>query len=145
MTRVRWSFREEFELRIKPQHLAEAKRIIRAPQSFLKHADRDPDGAINLSVERLTTYILAAAMNFPLVTASWTKAMALFVCWVFAKRPNLLKSDADVEFADQIDHLRKMLAGFSHEQQMFLLYRALQINYPELFAQAPPGFTDPLR
>ena len=142
---VRWSFREEYEIRIKPEYLAEARQIMRERQNFLKHADRDPEGTIDLSTELFAMHIFTSIMNFQLVTASWTRAMALFTCWITAKYPNLLKEDAEGQFIEQIERFRRALTGWSHDQEMFALYRALQINYPEIFAQAPPGLASILR
>lgn len=143
--KIRFSAREEYEMMIKPEYLAEGRRLMRARQNFLKHADRDPDAEIeSISTEILAIQICTAIMNFGLVTGNWTKAMSLFFGWFIAKNPRLLKEGVQDEFVDRIEIFRKASAELSHEQEMFFLRSALEAGCPEIFAREPPGWADAL-
>ncbi len=132
--KVRLSFRYEMGIHIKTEYLKQAMGLIRKPQNFLKHADRDPDQEIeDISLARLADVILWAIKNFVFLEKRWTPAMTLFFCWFAVQNPQLLRKDAAGEFVAQIDELSKEISNLALQQTLHKFYESLKLNAPYLF------------
>lgn len=136
---VRLSFRYEMAIHIKTEHLKQAMCLIRKPQNFLKHADRDPEQEIEkITLERLAFVILWAIKNFVLLEKRWSPAMSLFFCWFAAQNPQLLKKDVEGEFFSQINKLSEEISDLGLQRTLDRFYVSLKLNAPYLFPQNLP-------
>lgn len=76
----RFSWAEECEIRIKPQHRREAFQHLNKSQNFFKHADKDHDDILEFADVELTgARIFSAITNFHLVFQDITPAMSVFL------------------------------------------------------------------
>ena len=140
--RVRLSFRDEMEILIKPEHLKEAMRLLKKPQNFLKHADRDHDQELDdPSPKEVSFLIVSAIRNFALLEKRSSPAMTTFLWWFTAANPDLVVN------ADMIkDHaLRKLAAAIKNDfsdlynQATFhFIYESLRVQAPYLFSGKRP-------
>src|SRR3954453_20122824 len=135
---LRFSFREEFEMKIKPEYIKEVRDKMRAPQNFLKHADRDSDGFMeSLTFRQVSNTLLAAVSNFNLVASRCTTAMSMFSVWPMANNPKLLKKDVDEQFKSTIAIMSSAMRDLFCEEIMYGMYKALEVNCPDLFPKRP--------
>ena len=134
--KVRLSFRYEMGILVKSEYLKHAMDLIRKPQNFLKHADKDPNGQMEeISVEKLALCIVFAIKNFVLLEKRWTPAMSLFFCWFAAKNPQYLLKDRNDDFEHQIMNITKEIYNLEGEQAFHRFYEGLKQNAPYLFPQ----------
>ena len=134
--KVRLSFRDEMEILIKPEHLKDAMRLLKKPQNFLKHADRDHDEKLDdPSTETISLLIFSAIRNFVLLEKRWSPAMATFLYWFTAANPHLVKDDAteDHGFVKIAVKMRTVFPNLYSESVFHAIYESLRIQAPYLF------------
>jgi hypothetical protein len=136
--KVRLSFRDELEIRIKTEHHKEAFRLIKKNINFLKHADKDPNETIEeISIKELSLVIFFSIRNFNLLTKRRTRAMDVFLAWFSANNSDLTKMDIDNEFSRQIRDLREKYIDFESKTAFNLVYERLKKSAPYLFPENP--------
>jgi hypothetical protein len=135
--KVRLSFRDEIEILIKPEHLKEATRLLKKPQNFLKHADRDHNEELDeLSIKEVSLLIFSAIRNFALLEKRWSPAMATFLAWFTAANPDLVHAHATKNHQDFLQlsaKVRKDFPDLNSEQAFHMIYERLRITARYLF------------
>jgi hypothetical protein len=112
-------------------------RLLRKPQNFLKHADRDHNEVLDdLSTKQVALLISFAIKNFVLLEKRWSPAMVTFFFWLTAANPDLVKPDAtkDQDFLELAAKMRKDFPDLYSEQAFQMIYESLRINAPYLFS-----------
>lgn len=87
--------------------------INRVP-SFLKHADKDPDGTLEISEDLIDFLVLLSCLYYESIGHALTTVMRGFVAWFCAIYPDQILDDAPFKaaLADRcFDHCRKMPRG----------------------------------
>ena len=132
---LRFSWGEELEMRIKPEHQKEVFRLLNAQQNFFKHADRNPESTQQFPDWQLTGLkAVATVIDYSLVFRETTPAMRLFLTLYAILEPGLfakgkLLPDASTVMRD----VETMSKGFSPEVLTAAGYAALRRASPGLF------------
>jgi hypothetical protein len=58
-------------------------------ENFLKHADHDPDGSLDLDPRWAEVFLLEAAIRYYALTGEQTPLMQLFAGWFVTQHPNI--------------------------------------------------------
>jgi len=69
---------------IRPEKLLEFEKAIRAPQNFLKHADKDPDATLDLDPHATELLLLIEVEAYRGLTGGITDAMNIFQTYAAA-------------------------------------------------------------
>lgn len=87
----RFSWREEWEIRLKPEYQKEGFRLINEAQNFFKHADKDHEDTYEFNGWELSGLrIFFAITDYNLVFGEMTKAMNVFFVWYAIQHPRVL-------------------------------------------------------
>ncbi len=131
----RFSWGEELEIRIKPEHQKEVFRLLNAPQNFFKHADRDPESTHQFPDRQLTGLRTATTViNYSLVFRETTPAMRLFLTLYAILEPGLFATGKLLPGASTVMRdLETMSKGFPREVLTAAGYAALRRTSPGLF------------
>ncbi len=131
---------EYFETGMKP-HLTQIGRDrLRSTANFLKHADRDPDGAISPPPPGdLEWRIGFCILLYRHLDGAFTPTMAAFHCWMVLLRPDefQIEEDADAEFEMTY---RQLLIVLKDPQPRFFLLNALLKTYQDGLVSPSRGF-----
>jgi hypothetical protein len=131
---LRFSFREEIDLIVKPEHIKEVRILHRKLQNFLKHADKDHDKVIDeVDAKNVAIAIMTAVRNYSLIDMTWTPAMSIFFTWYAVTYPNHVKSGGDDEFWAKIDDLRLQATDLDPDSILYSCLLAVQEAAPHLF------------
>lgn len=132
---LRFSWAEELEIRIKPEHQKQVFRLLNAPQNFFKHADRDHDTSYQFPDWELTGLrTLTTVMNYYIVFREITPAMTMFFTLYAVFKPELMADENSLSGAlAAMPDLKKMSGGRSREDMAALGYSALKLTCPRLF------------
>jgi len=137
-TNFRFSWKEEWEIRIKSAHQKEAFQLLNQAQNFFKHADKDPRASYEFNGwEQTGIRIFFAITNYKLIFGEVTVPMNLYFCLYTIRKPNLLADGnplLDVIAANRDE--MELLAKFSQKQIATMWYSALKSNCPELFERS---------
>jgi hypothetical protein len=100
------------ELYIVPGKEKEYKKAIRAPETFFKHAEKDPDATFKFNPEATDCYLLDCCHSFHELAGHKTELMAIFNLRFFLFNPGLFTRDLlpMVEESDRVN-----LRGLSRE------------------------------
>jgi len=60
-------------------------------ENFFKHAERDPEGALEFNTEQTTWVLSSATMLYGELTKKLTHEASVFFCWFFLKKPGYLR------------------------------------------------------
>jgi LmbE family N-acetylglucosaminyl deacetylase len=134
---IRLSFRDEMEILIKPEHIKEAMRLLKKPQNFLKHADRDHDKHLDdISAEEVSLLIFSAVRNFALLEKRSSPAMSIFLCWFTTAHPDLINThSADYHNLRELAaKMKKVFPDVYSQLSFHTMYRILRAHAPGLFA-----------
>ena len=133
----RFSWGEEVEMRIKPEHRREVFRALNSAQNFFKHADRDHNSSYQFPDWQLTGIrLVTTIMNYNLIYQETTPAMNLYITLYAILNPDLLAEGNPLQ--DElaaISDVKAMSTNLSREDIAAIGYRALQSTSPELFRQ----------
>jgi len=66
---------------IRPGKMALARQVFRGPQNFFKHADKDPEAALDFHPEFPTVFILAGVEKYRELSAENPPLMRVFSLW----------------------------------------------------------------
>ncbi len=133
----RFSWKEELEIRIKPEHCKEFFQRLNKAQNFFKHADKDHDGSYEFKGwEQSGIRIFSAVMNYMLIFGETTLPMNVFLALYVILNPDLLAegnplSDAIAANRDPME----LVAKYSQEEIAAIGYSNLKSTCPELFVQ----------
>ena len=130
-----FSWKEEWEIRFKPEYRKEGFRFLNAVQNFFKHADNDHDKSLEFKGWNQTGFrIFAAVKNYKLIFGEMTKAMAVFFILFVILNPNLLNEGNPLSDAIKANPDCKNLAKrYSPKEIAAVGYRNLMSACPELF------------
>jgi len=129
--KVRLSYRDEMQIRIKPEFYKDFLALDRKWQNFLKHADRDPDAKIEpIKAKLLAMVIICAVKNYTLLTQHWAIEMQTFFAWIAVAEPQLIKSEPeDVTTGKAIAAIRSNISGDPYGRDTLRnFYAALQLQ-----------------
>ena len=134
---LRFSWAEEMEIRIRPEHKKEVFRILNAPQNFFKHADRDHDTTYQFPDWQLTGVRLATTViNYNLIFQTITPAMNLYFTLYAVLNPDLLADGNPLlDTMASLPDIKAMSMGLSREDIAAIGYSTLRSTCPELFKQ----------
>ena len=134
---LRFSWAEEMEIRIRPEHKKEVFRILNAPQNFFKHADRDHDTSYQFPDWQLTGVRLATTViNYNLIFQEITPAMNLYFTLYAVLNPDLLTDGNPLlDAMASLPDIKAMSMGLSREDIAAIGYFTLRSTCPELFKQ----------
>lgn len=110
------SYKDEMQIRIKPDHYSDFLQLDRNWQNFLKHADRDPNAEMKpIKAKHLAMIIISAIKNYTVLTQSWSVEMVTFFTWLAVAEPQLFKLEPHHEMTKKVDELRGMISGDPYE------------------------------
>ena len=134
---LRFSWGEEVESRIKPEHQQEVFRVLNSAQNFFKHADRDHDSSYQFPDWELTGIrLIATVMNYNLVFREITPAMNLYITLYAIVNPELLAEGNPLQDAmAAMPDVKAMSKSLSREDIAAIGYAALKSTCPGLFKQ----------
>jgi hypothetical protein len=106
---------------VKDEYRAEWNRIIRQEANFFKHADRDPDGEIELSLGSPEFCMMFAILGLECCKEDLNDIELTFQLWLWINRPDLLTPEGKELFesnipVDALQSARKL------SKQQFLEY-----------------------
>ena len=132
----RFSWKEEWEIRLKPEYKKEGFRLLNAPQNFFKHADKDHDSFYEFKDRELTGLrIFMTIDNYKFVFGEITKAMNVFFVWYGVLNPTYLAEGSPLLSALAANpDCQNLTASHSHEELAAIGYSNLKSNCPELFS-----------
>ncbi len=78
---------------VREDRRAEVQRKLREPQNFFKHADRDPDAALEFNGNLPPLLILMALQEYQVLTGSLFPAAGAFLTWFFVNNPEHTKGE----------------------------------------------------
>jgi hypothetical protein len=115
------------ELYIVPGKEKEYKKAIRAPETFFKHAEKDPDATFKFNPDGTDYYLIDCCDSFHALTGDSTKLMSAFVLRCFLFNPSLFKRDLlpGIKESNRInlrelsreDFLSVVLQSFEHHRK----------------------------
>ena len=128
---MHFSWTEEIEIAIKPEHRNKVFRALHAPRNFFKHADRDHDSSFQFPEWELTgVRITTTVMNYNLVFQEITPAMSVYVTLYAALKPDLLAEGSPLLIAlDAMPEFRYL----SRKDFAAIGYFTLKSTCPRLF------------
>ena len=131
----RFSWKEEWEIRIKPEHRKEGFRLLNAAQNFFKHANNDHDGVLEFAdVEQTGHHIFFTVGNFRLVYRDVTRAMNVFFSWFLILHPNLIGEGNPLkQYIVDNPNCERLNERFSQAELAAIGYENLESACPELF------------
>ena len=133
---IRFSWKEEWEIRLKPEYKQEGFRLLNLPQNFFKHADKDHDSFYEFKDRELTGMrIFIAVTNYNLVFREITKAMNVFFAWYAILNPTYLaEGNPLLDALATIPDCQNLTSSHSHEELAAIGYSKLKSACPELFS-----------
>jgi hypothetical protein len=110
--------KDKFNKNFKGKFDKNFKKLHNKWQSFLKHADKDPDAEIKpVKTKHLAMVILTAIQNYTLLTQHWTIEMKTFFSWFVVAEPQLMKSEPeDVMTSKVIAEMRGYISGDPYDR-----------------------------
>ena len=135
--RLRFSWAEEMEVRIKPEHQKAVFRLLTAAQNFFKHADKDHDSSYQFPDWELTGVRLAmTVINYNLVFREITPAINLYFTLYAILKPDLLaEGNPLLDVMAAMPDIKAMSEGLLREDIATIGYSALKSACPGLFKQ----------
>ena len=132
---LRFSFAEQMEILVKPEHLKEFFQKLNATQNFFKHADRDHDDSHQFGDWEMTgARLLTTIMNYYIVFQERSPAMNLYFILHAIQNPDLLvKEKSSQSILPIISDIGAKLEGFSRDEIVKFGYFVLMITSPNLF------------
>ena len=133
----RFSWKEEWDIRIKTEHRKEMFQLLNEAQNFFKHADKDHDSSYEFrSWEQTEFRIFLAVTNYKLVFGELTSPLNIFFTLHAILYPEVLAEgnpllDAITANPDRME----LVANCSPEEISAIGYTNLKSACPELFAQ----------
>lgn len=133
----RFSWKEEWMIRIKPEHRRETFQLLNKAQNFFKHADNDHRSHYEFRDREQTGFrIFFAVTNYNLIFGEVTSPMNVFFTLHAILNPNVLAEgnpllDAICTNSDWMN----LVAKFSPEDVAAIGYSNLKSSCPELFVQ----------
>ena len=88
--------------RIRPERLAEAKRILSQYENFFKHADRDPKETVFFPPQITQCFILDALDKYAEMAHERRPLFDVFTFWLASTQPQLFKADFAAKLRDAI-------------------------------------------
>ena len=133
----RFSWREEWEILLKPEYRKEGFQLLNEAQNFFKHANRDHDSSYEFKGWEQTGFrILFAVTNYKLIFGEITTAMNIFFTLYAILKPNLLgEGNPLLEAIAANPDCKDLAAKYSPEEIAAIGYSNLESACPELFAQ----------
>ncbi|MYA59648.1 MAG: hypothetical protein F4X40_03695 [Chloroflexi bacterium] len=133
----RFSWREEWEIRIKPEHQQKVFRLLNEPQNFFKHADKDHDSTYEFNGWEQTGFqIFFAVTNYKLVFGELTSPMNVFFTLFAIRYPKVMaEGNPLLEVISANPDCMDMVANCSPEEIAAIGYSNLKSSCPELFVQ----------
>ena len=135
LNNIRFSWREEWEIRIKPEYQKEGFRLLNKAQNFFKHADKDHDGSYEfMGWEQAGIRIFGAVTNYGLVFGETTKAMCVFFILFAMQNPDLLaEGNPLLDAISANPDCKNLSTRYSPEEIADIGYSNLKSACPELF------------
>jgi len=66
-------------------------KAVNRPYSFMKHADHDPDGILEVKDERFNDFVIMFTISFfNELTGRWSSTMSTFMYWFAVRNPDQL-------------------------------------------------------
>ena len=134
---LRFSWGEEMEILIKPEHQKEVFRVLNAAQNFFKHADRDHHSSYQFPDWELTgVRLITTVMNYKLVFREITPAMNLYIALYAIVNPGLLaEGNPLLDVMVAMPDIKAMSERLSREDIAAIGYSTLKSTCPGLFEQ----------
>lgn len=131
----RFSWNEEWEIRLKPEYKKPGFRLLNAVQNFFKHADKDNDAALDFNEWEETSWrIFRAILNYHLVYLEVSPAMNVFFNVFAALHPNLLTEDNPLrELIENNPLCENLSERFSQAEISAIGFEKLERDCPDLF------------
>ncbi len=135
MKYFRFSWKEEWEIRFKPEHLKEGFRYLNATQNFFKHADTDHDDVHEFrDWDETSAKIFMAVTNYRLVFREINPAMHTYMVLFFMQNPEVLPEDNVLyEHISSSPICQKFARVFPQSTIAAIGYHNLETSCPELF------------
>ena len=99
---------DDLERRIKPEKLDEWRRTYRSAQNALKHADRDPNGLVSLTIHQTEVKIFMACYLIKPFAQTPDPLQNLFVSWYLIQNPSLVLEQYQAEFQPFLDQFYRL-------------------------------------
>ena len=133
----RFSWREEWDIRIEPEHRQKVFRLLNEAQNFFKHADKDHDSSIEFQGWEQTGFrIFFAVTNYKLIFGDSTAPMNVFFTLFAILNPDVLaEGNPILEVISANPDRMDMVANCSPEEIAAVGYSNLKSSCPELFVQ----------
>ena len=130
---LRFSWAEEVERLVKPEHWKTVRQSLYFPQNFFKHADRDHDSSFEFPDWELTgVRLVVTIISYEVVLGESTPAMKVFLALYAALNPNLLTDGNPLQEAVAAVPEFKTL---SRQEIAASGYAVLRSTCPRLFEQ----------
>jgi hypothetical protein len=81
---------DRIETRLRPEHIERFREALRRPQNFFKHADRDPEKALEFRPGMAGAIVWAACEKYSELTKEELLETAAFDAWIMIRDPELL-------------------------------------------------------
>ena len=136
-SQFRFSWREEWKIRLKPEYQKEGFKLLNEAQNFFKHADKDHDSSYEFKGWDQTGYrIFFAVTNYKLIFGEITMAMNVFFTLYAILKPNLLaEGNPLLEAIAANPGCMDLVSRYSAEEIAAIGYCNLESACPELFSQ----------
>ena len=133
----RFSWREEWKIRIRPEHRKEVFQLLHEPQNFFKHADKDHDCFYEFKDWKQTGWrIFFAVTNYRLIFGELTSPMNVFFTFYAILHPKVLaKGNPLLDAISANSNCMDLLSTCSQEEAAAIGYLNLKSICPELFVQ----------
>jgi hypothetical protein len=107
-----------------PEKRKLARDILRHPENFLKHADRDPNDTLRFNVELVPLTLFEAIYEYRMLVGRFEWEMVVFVIWFAIKYPKVI-------LEGQFKEITKKVASSLDPEDYDLLRQALDHCPPE--------------
>lgn len=115
---------------MKPEYHKEVRNILREPENFFKHADRDPEESTTFHPESTGNLLFEAIETYSVLTGEIIHELITYRCWWLFHHQNCLTTEAD-DFLSSMN----VLAFAKHQRTQYFteMMAALAAQHP-----APP-------
>lgn len=77
---------------INKEYKEEFRKIMSEAKNFFKHADKDPEGALDFNPEQNEIFLLDCCENYQILTGEKVPYFLIYQYWYYSKYPDVIKS-----------------------------------------------------
>jgi hypothetical protein len=125
-SKQRWRDLLYDSLVIKDEFRKEWIRLIKNPYNFLKHADRDPDGIVNLDTELTEFFIIFSLLGLELLGQQHDETEGAYIVYFAVNRPSLLTEKGKKKFLGHLSSEAVQQVNKLRKRDFFRAYTALR-------------------